>query len=183
MRPGEIAASRLPPPLGVHTVGPSILGAAEALVQERAVHRLVERVPLIPHPLPLEPIAAPAAAHGRPTLPREASDAVIVGVHEAQQQEEDEGGGEDEEPQCAKVLEGLHPPPEPPQSVRALLPAAVPAAPPLGRRCGKRRRRVIRRRHAGAGASHESSVYQGGIIGIGGGSLWQADMDLGKRKE
>jgi hypothetical protein len=58
--PGEMAAQRLPAPLGVGHVGSAILGAAEADVEERAVAGVVERVPAAgagPDPLLVEQVA------------------------------------------------------------------------------------------------------------------------------
>ena len=53
--PGEIAARRLPAPLGVGRVGAAVLGAAGADVEEGAVPGVVERVAVVrPHPLPVE---------------------------------------------------------------------------------------------------------------------------------
>ncbi|RWW01833.1 hypothetical protein GW17_00035105 [Ensete ventricosum] len=132
----------LPPPLCVHPVRPPVLGAAETVVQEGAAFRLVQRIPFVPYPLALEPIAnhairlrgsrtpTPPSAASRQALPRHTDEALVVVVHE-----EEEGDGEDEQAQGAGVLEGLHPPLEPPQRVRTLLSAAAYASFCEG--CGK----------------------------------------------
>jgi hypothetical protein len=60
-----MAAGRLPAPLGVGRVGAAVVGAAEADVEEGAVHGAVERVAASgaaavgPHPLPIEQVALP----------------------------------------------------------------------------------------------------------------------------
>lgn len=122
MRPGEITAGGLPPPLSVHPVRPPVLGAAETVVQEGTTVRLVQRIPFVPYPLAIEPIAnhairlrrsrnpTPPSAASRQALPRHADEALVVVVHE-----EEEGDGEDEQAQGAGVIEGLHPPLQPPQ--------------------------------------------------------------------
>ena len=64
--PREIAARRLPAPLGVGRVGAAILGAAGADVEEGAVPGVVERVAAVkPHPLPVEQVALVLIARRR----------------------------------------------------------------------------------------------------------------------
>lgn len=55
--PGQVAVTGLPSPLSEEAIGPSVLRAPEAIVQEPAIPRLIQRITLVPHPVPIENVA------------------------------------------------------------------------------------------------------------------------------
>lgn len=115
MEPGEVAVRRPPPPVRVEAIGPAILGATEALIDERALRGVVNQSPpFVPYPLPLGQIAVlrvPAAA--APRRPRQHEN--ITQLHQEQQQHEEDGRGRAgrEGEGAGHVLERLRPPPQP----------------------------------------------------------------------
>lgn len=119
MEPGEVAVRRPPPPVGVEAIGPAILGATEALIDERALRGLVNQSPpFFPYPLTLRQIAvlripASAAAAAAPRRPRQHEN--IIQLHQEQQQHEEDGRGRAgrEGEGAGHVLERLRPPPQP----------------------------------------------------------------------
>ena len=56
LEPGQVAIFGLPPPFGVESVRPAILGAAKTLIREGTICGMVKGVSLIPNPFPIKDI-------------------------------------------------------------------------------------------------------------------------------